>query len=157
MRESFGFVFNTPKSLVRADEELAFGGGDGGVARLSQGISGHQLEVRPRFKHEAIAALRDCVTESIREHYAGPIHAGGAAAFQAFFPDRRAGFQIDAFRHAGIGVDIDMAFVNDSGADALFGFRMVPNAMCVGDVAAKSFPPNPPIATAMPSAYNGDV
>ena len=79
--------------------------------------------------------MRDGVANAIRDRDGGPIHAGRTGAFEAFFPNRLAGFQIDAFGDTRIFVNINMAFANRAGTDALFGFGMIPDAPRFGHVA----------------------
>ena len=124
-----------PKGFVRSNKKLAVAGDDGGVAGFAERVGGDEFEFGTGFEHKAVSALGNGVAEAIGEHDAGPVDAAGPGAFEAFFPNRYSCFEIDAFCHAGVGVDVDLAVVNDAGADALFCFLMIPDAMGFGDVA----------------------
>src|SRR5688572_5025800 len=120
--------------FVGADEELAVGGGDGGHGGFTEGVGGEGLEFWGGAQDEGVAGLVNDVDAVASQNHGGPGFAFGAWNFEAFFENDFPGFQIVAFDDWRFVENINMAIVDDAGADALFGAGMLPEAMGFGDV-----------------------
>ncbi len=104
-----------------ANEQFAIGRHDGGIARFEEGIGGDEFEFRIGFENKTISSLGDRVAKAVGDHNGGPVLSGSCGSLEAFFPNGRACFQVDAFSNPGVGVNVDVPVVDRAGADALLG------------------------------------
>src|SRR2546423_1383649 len=64
----FPVFAETPKGLVRADENVAVGNGQGSVVGFAERIGREQFELRTRFEHERVAGMVDDIKPAVGQH-----------------------------------------------------------------------------------------